>query len=832
MSYKKHKYILTIVDSHSRFCAAIPLISKSDVFAALTFAIDVEAKRFGYYPSIIHSDCRTEFANSELELYCYKNTIRQRFSDAYTPQQNGLAERFNQTILESLKTIILDSGLRQNLWSEILSASTLTLNQIPSHRSKKSPYTLFKDQSISLDFFRPIGNPVAVLSTHKKKSKLKPRGELGKLIGFNPELKSYRILTNDGHIINSKSVDFLDFSPASESPIDYNKLLIEEKSEKPLAPLSKSEAEAKKEDVKIKVEEEEDQLLEDDDPVIVLKSDEDSSSDDDEVANALTPEPEAPIGRSLRDRTLQVKPIKYSHFTEDPKSFKNAILSKNGEGWRKAIDSELNNIEQHQVWVDHQERPKKILYSTWVFKTKPASSSLPEKLKARLCIQGFLQTFGEDFFKTFAPTGKFPSLLTLLVLAIDLKLPIKQFDVKSAFLFAPLEDEIYIKTPEGSSRKTPYLKLKKSLCGLKQAPKNWYKTLTTWFGDIGFSPSVSDACLFIHNKKDSFIFFHVDDLIVVGQTNNFEQLFLSRFPNSTAHSPNTLLGMNLAISQKSIKLSQPALISKGLEMLDLDNCRPVKTPLTPAVQLHTATEEDHQAFLALDINYRSFTGMLNYLACRTRPDLAAAVSILSWFNQRPGLTHWREVLHCWKYLKGTLNLGLILKPNEKGLCDRLNYYTDVTWAEDQETRISQSGSLAFWKSCPILWNSKRQRNITMSSTESEMNAWSDGEQESQWLKFLVEELWKKKLAPTLFNIDNKGLLEKLKNFGSNSKTKHLDIKIKSLREKFKKNDIEVKLIPSKEMLADSLTKAAPLSSVKKLQDQCLSALSSSNKEGC
>jgi hypothetical protein len=254
--------------------------------------------------------------------------------------------------------------------------------------------------------------------------------------------------------------------------------------------------------------------------------------------------------------------------------------------------------------------------------------------------------------------------------------------------------------------------------------------------------------------------------------------------------------------------------------------------MTPAVQLHTATEEDHQAFLKLGINYCSFTSMLNYLACQTRPDLAAAVSILSRFNQRPGLTHWKEVTHCWKYLKGTKGMGLLLKPKAESFIDQIHFSTDATWAEDQETRISQSGSLAFWKSCPILWNSKKQKNITMSSTESEMNALSDGEQESQWLCFLIEELWKIELAPTLFSIDNKGLLEKLKNFGSNSKTKHLDIKIKSLREKFNKKEIDVRLITSEAMIADSLTKAAPLSSVKKLQDKCLSALSSSKKEGC
>jgi hypothetical protein len=190
MSHKKHRYILTIVDNNTRYLSAIPLISKEDVFRNLTRVLDLEAKRLGYYPSILHSDRGTEFTNSKLENYCNAHVIRQRFSDAYTPQQNGLAERFNRTVLESLKTILLDSGIQRNLWNEVLSACTLTLNQVPTHRSNKSPYELFKNRAIPLNFFRPIGNPVVVLALHKK-SKLDPRGETGQLIGFNPELKSY-----------------------------------------------------------------------------------------------------------------------------------------------------------------------------------------------------------------------------------------------------------------------------------------------------------------------------------------------------------------------------------------------------------------------------------------------------------------------------------------------------------------------------------------------------------------------------------------------------------------------------------------------------------------
>ncbi|KNZ53204.1 hypothetical protein VP01_3307g1 [Puccinia sorghi] len=237
----------------------------------------------------------------------------------------------------------------------------------------------------------------------------------------------------------------------------------------------------------------------------------------------------------------------------------------------------------------------------------------------------------------------------------------------------------------------------------------------SWFEEIDYLPSISDACLFTHKNKHSFIFFHVNDLIVVGKTQEFKDLFLRRFPNSTAHSPNTLLGMNLEI-------------------------KAVKTLLTPGVQLSTATEDDHQEFLNQGINYRSYTGMLNYLACRTRPDLASAVSILSRFNQRPGMTHWKQVLHCWKYVKGTQNLVLRLKPESSSILDQIQFYTDTTWAEDQETCLLQSGSIAFWKSCPILWNSKKQKNITISFTKSKLNALSDGEQENQWLSFLIEVL--------------------------------------------------------------------------------------------
>ena len=120
----------------------------------------------------------------------------------------------------------------------------------------------------------------------------------------------------------------------------------------------------------------------------------------------------------------------------------------------------------------------------------------------------------------------------------------------------------------------------------------------------------------------------------------------------------------------------------------------------------------------------------------------------------------------------------------------------------------------------------------LSSTEAEMNALADGVQENQWVKFLVEELWNKTLEPSTFHVDNQGLVEKIKNFGSNSKTKHLDIKMKWLRDLKNKNEISVVLIPSKDMIADALTKSSNAKSLNCLKEKCFLVQYSSSCGGC
>ena len=179
------------------------------------------------------------------------------------------------------------------------------------------------------------------------------------------------------------------------------------------------------------------------------------------------------------------------------------------------------------------------------------------------------------------------------------------------------------------------------------------------------------------------------------------------------------------------------------------------------------------------------------------------------------MSHWREVRKVWKYLKTTKNLKLTIKYDPQQ--EVLSSFSDATWGDDPVFRKSQTGYVVFHYGSPVVWNSTRQQNITYSSTESELNALLDCYLETKWIRHLINEIYHDcKFKPTLY-IDNKGLDDKIKKFGSHSKSRHIDIKTKGLRDDFTNKEFKLELIPSPSMVADSLLKASSISSLKLLQ---------------
>ncbi|MBW0469386.1 hypothetical protein O181_009101 [Austropuccinia psidii MF-1] len=163
----------------------------------------------------------------------------------------------------------------------------------------------------------------------------------------------------------------------------------------------------------------------------------------------------------------------------------------------------------------------KLVGTTWVFKIKKNKLKEPIKQKARLCAQGFTQSVGVDFDKTYAPTGCLNSLHTLIAFACVNNLQFHQIDIKSAFLNAPLKETVYLSIPQGLdlNRKIYYLRLNKAVYGLCQAPLAWYKRLKHWLTLVNFSVCILDLCVFHRpGKNPVWLYMHIDNIAIF--TNN------------------------------------------------------------------------------------------------------------------------------------------------------------------------------------------------------------------------------------------------------------------------------------------------------------------------
>ncbi|CAM8982076.1 unnamed protein product [Rhodiola kirilowii] len=142
--------------------------------------------------------------------------------------------------------------------------------------------------------------------------------------------------------------------------------------------------------------------------------------------------------------------------------------------WKEAINDEMDSIIGNNTWILVDLPPgHKPLGNKWIFRKKMKVDGTIDKFKARLVIQGFRQKYGMDYFDTYAPVARISTIRLLIALASIHKLLVHQIDVKIAFLNGDLEEEIYMKQPEGfvmHGQEHKVCKLVKSLYGLKQAP--------------------------------------------------------------------------------------------------------------------------------------------------------------------------------------------------------------------------------------------------------------------------------------------------------------------------------------------------------------------------
>lgn len=520
--------------------------------------------------------------------------------------------------------------------------------------------------------------------------------------------------------------------------------------------------------------------------------------------------------RALSDAEL----IEYAFLSSgtEPRTYREASQRDDAGLWKQAAEAEIGALDEHGVY-ELCELPagRKAIGSRWVFKIKENSDGSIERYKARLVAQGFSQKPHLDYTETFAPVAKFASLRTVLAIAAIEDMEIHSMDISSAFLYGDLDEEIYMRQPEGFAapgQEQLVWRLKKSLYGLKQSPRQWYQRLNDTFTSLGFSRCASDRSVWVWAKDGIKIVIpvYVDDLTMA--CNNTPALLRiknelkKRYKLRDLGPVDYILGIKVIRDRSSRKLylSQRKHIDDILAKFNLAAVRPVSTPLSKAAPL---TKEDspstaEEIEYMRSVPYLSAVGSLMYLAVGTRPDIAYAVGALSRFNSNPGRAHWKAVQHVFKYLAGTRDQMLCYSAGRDGTT--LQVFSDADYAGDVDSARSTSGYAVFVGSCLVNWSSKRQPVVAKSTTEAEYIAANDAGSDGVWFRHFMSELGYPPSTSTTLFLDNQSAIRVGKNPEHHSRMRHLLPKYHWLREQVEDKVFSLEYVATTSMRADVLTK--------------------------
>jgi len=800
------RYIMTLIDDASRYAFVHFLEHKSDTFQAFTsFKTSVE-QLIGQPIKIFRSDGGGEFVSHEMRDFLSRNGIRHELTTPYTPQQNGVAERFNRTLQETIRALMLSTGIPQNLWAEIAATATYLRNRLPSQANQGStPYELWRGKKPNLNHLRVIWCD-AYAHVVKRQTKLSPRAIKLKLIGYDEHSKAYRLWDpNKERIIISRDIIFDESAVLHKSPVFVNK----------------------QDDVEYHIDQIVDERSRNGTTEYLTKW---TGYDDDD--NTWEPYDHVADTQALEEwedrRGIRALQATITNAIEEPSSYHEAVTSADAYHWREAIKAELDALNRNRTWefVDRQSIPldRQPIGCRWIFKRKFGPDGSITRFKARLVAKGYAQQLGIDYHETFAPVVKLSSIRAILSIGAALRLVIHQMDVKSAFLNGDLDEEIFMNVPEGIDGNTDNIvcRLLRSLYGLKQAPRTWNKRLDNFLIKEGFVRLEADHSVYIRrsNRCLHIIAVHVDDLLLLADSEesmiHIKGALATEFEMTDCGPVHFYLGIQIQQIQQQtttpiITLSQSHFIDQILRKFGFEDAKPVSTPLDPSVKFTQATEVDQCTPLEQTL-FRQIIGSIMYLMLGTRPDLAAAICLISQFASNPSRAHLQAAKRILRYLKGISNYKLHLGfAADRGQTQDLHLhgYSDADWGSDITTSKSVSGYLFYLSGGVISWSSKKQSSVALSSTEAEYMALAHAAQEAIWLRSLQHELGFQGPSPTTIFEDNQSAIALAKNPVYHPRTKHVRIKYHFIRDKVESNEIRLEYVPTENMLADALTKALP-----------------------
>ncbi|KAH9714714.1 Integrase catalytic domain-containing protein [Citrus sinensis] len=682
-----------------------------------------------------------------------------------------------------------NEGIKRHFtfWAEAVSYASHLVNRLPSAViGGKTPMEMWSGKHAQdYDPLRIFGCPAYY---HVKDGKLDSRARKDIFTGFKGGVKGFKLWDlEDKKFVYSRDVTFDEVSmiKASSSQQVENKttevLQRVEFDATPYVPVSSTSMNGSTMDVTPRVEEE------------VVSSDvpqnEETIDDDDFIATKRPRREIKKLGWLTKDMVIAYTlPV----IDDDiPNTFGEALRSNESDQWKLAMEEEMKSLHQNQTWeLVKLPKGKRAIGNKWVYTKKQGSpNQTTPRYKARLVAKGFAQKEGIDYNEVFSPVVKHTSIRILLALVAEYELELAQLDVKTALI--------------------------KSLYGLKQSPRQWYKRFDQFIQGQKFTRSEHDHCVYFRKLPDRafiYLLLYVDDMLIASKNRDeierLKKQLVSEFEMKDLGDAQRILGMEICKDKKngSVWLTQKSYLKKVLERFSMDDkTKPVCTPLAPHFKLGSSScpksQEEHD-YMAR-VPYASAVGSLMYAMVCTRPDISQTVSMVSRYMHDPGKSHWLAVKWILRYLYGTVDVGLLFKKDCGQQCVG---YCDSDFAGDLDKRRSTTGYVFTLGGGPVSWRSILQSTIALSTTEAEYMAATEAVKEAIWLKGLLGDLGVIQENITVF-CDNQSAIFLAKNQTYHARTKHIDVKYHYVREIIESGVVLLRKIDTKDNPSDMLTKS-------------------------
>ncbi|KAJ9544671.1 hypothetical protein OSB04_024378 [Centaurea solstitialis] len=744
------KYILVMVDEYSRYTWLEFLRMKS------------EAPEL-----IIKSDNGTKFKNATLDAYLTSVGISHNFSGAYTPQQNGVVERRNRTLVEAARTMLAYSGLPLIFWAEAVSTACFTQNRtIINKRFRKTPYHIINRRVPNVKYFHVFGCRCYILKNWDNLGKFDKKADEGYFLGYSLTSKTFRVynkrtkmvmetvyvtfdetvsMTSE-HSSSELGIHSQASTTTSDSITDPNSSELDllnprvdihdvpEPSSVNDSGPSENICSTSNSDQAIPVPSVEQSELTPDDqseiPAIIDENDSQNNLDDLAILPAQLKWTIAhplynvigDVNDGVKTRSASANYCLYKSFLSiiEPKNVSQALEDSD---WLLAMQEELLQFKRNKVYrLVPRSQDKSIIKTKWIFRNKKDESGLIVRNKARLVAKGYSQQEGIDYYANFSAVARIEAIRIFLAYAAHKNIKVFQMDVKSAFLNGVLHEEVYIEQPEGF--------VDPDLCT---------KFLISW------RPRIQ-----VKQNPDG------------------------------------------------IFINQSTYIKDMLKKFNMTDCSPIKTQMPSGNLLGP----DLAGKSVAQKIYRSMIGSLLYLTA-TRPDIMFSTCFCARFQANPKESHLAAVKRILRYLKGTPEMGLWY-PKDSSF--ELISFTDSDYGGCKLDRKSTSGSCQFIGDKLVSWTSKKQNCVSNSTAEAEYVAAASCCSQVLWMKTqLLDYGYKLKRVPIY--CDSESAIAIMSNPVQHSKTKHIDIRYHFIKDNVEKGNIEMFFVQTDYQLADLFSKS-------------------------